>query len=77
VDRAHNLLLDWAITAGLPSLLTSCLLLFLFVIVSFEALRRPLPPQPRALLATVLGNVTDYSQSYITVCVVSKLSGSI
>ncbi|MFO7682157.1 MAG: O-antigen ligase family protein [Chloroflexota bacterium] len=68
VDRAHNLLLDWAITAGLPGLLAFGLLLLLFVIVSVKALRRPLTPLRRALLAAilaaVLGNVANNLTSF-------------
>jgi len=68
VDRAHNLLLDWAITAGLPGLLAFGLVLLLFVIVSVKALRRPLPPPQRALLAAilaaVLGNVANNLTSF-------------
>ena len=68
VDRAHNLLLDWAIIAGLPGLLAFGLLLLLFVMVSVRALRRPLPLPQRALLAAilaaVLGNVANNLTSF-------------
>jgi O-antigen ligase/Flp pilus assembly protein TadD len=68
VDRAHNLLLDWAIIAGLPGLLAFGLLLLLFVMVSVRALRRPLPFPQRALLAAilaaVLGNVANNLTSF-------------
>jgi O-antigen ligase/tetratricopeptide (TPR) repeat protein len=68
VDRAHNLFLDWALTAGLPGLLAFSLLLLLFIIVSFKALRRPLPFPQRlllaAILAAVLGNVANNLTSF-------------
>lgn len=57
VDRAHNLFLDWAITAGLPGLLAFCLLLLMFVIVSAKAVRQPQTPRRRALLAAILAAV--------------------
>lgn len=68
VDRAHNLFLDWAMVAGLPGLLAFGLLLLLFVSLSLKALRRPLPPAQRALLAAivaaVLGNVANNLTSF-------------
>jgi tetratricopeptide (TPR) repeat protein/O-antigen ligase len=68
VDRAHNLLLDWVVIAGLPGLLAFGLLLLLFVMVSVRALRRPLPFPQRALLAAilaaVLGNVANNLTSF-------------
>ncbi len=68
VDRAHNLLLDWAVTAGLPGLLAFALVLGTFVLVVGRALRRPLPPARRALLiaalAAVLGNAVNNLLSF-------------
>lgn len=68
VDRAHNLFLDWAVTAGVPGLLAFCLLLILFVTITGRALRRPQPAARRALLAAavaaVLGNVVNNLVSF-------------
>jgi tetratricopeptide (TPR) repeat protein len=68
VDRAHNLFLDWAVMAGLPGALAFALFFFLFVIVVMQALRRPQPPQKRALLvavlAAVLGNTVNNLASF-------------
>lgn len=57
VDRAHNILLDWAVTAGFPGLLAFSLVLILFVVVVSRALRRRQPLPRRALLAAVLSAV--------------------
>ena len=68
VDRAHNLLLDWAVVAGLPGLLAFSFLLVLFVVVMMRALRQPLPMWRRgwliAILAAVLGNVANNLVSF-------------
>lgn len=68
VDRAHNLLLDWAVTTGIPGLLAFLLVLVTFAIVAGRALRRPLPPEKRvlliAVLAAVAGNVTNNLVSF-------------
>ena len=68
VDRAHNLLLDWAVVAGLPGLLAFSFLLVLFVVVLMRALRQPLPMWRRgwliAILAAVLGNVANNLVSF-------------
>lgn len=68
VDRAHNLFLDWAVTAGIPGLLANVLLLTVFVIVVGRALRRPQPAQRKALLmailASVLGNAANNLVSF-------------
>ena len=63
VDRAHNLFLDWAVIAGIPGLLAYLFVLTMFVIIVGQALRRPQPPEKRALLmavlAAVLGNTVN------------------
>jgi tetratricopeptide (TPR) repeat protein/O-antigen ligase len=68
IDRAHNLFLDWGVTAGLPGMFAFSLLLALFVLLMGRALRQPLPPQKRALLAAVLaavaGNVANNLVSF-------------
>lgn len=68
VDRAHNLLLDWAVIAGLPGLLAYLLVLTVVVSVIGRALRQTHPPQKRALLiavlAAVLGNVANNLVSF-------------
>lgn len=57
VDRAHNWLLEWAVTAGIPGLLAIGLLLFLFFRVTVQALRRVQRRQPRLLLVAILAAV--------------------
>lgn len=68
VDRAHNLLLDWLVIAGLPGLLAFLLVLSLVVIVVGQSLSQPHPPEKRALLiailAAVLGNVANNLVSF-------------
>lgn len=79
VDRAHNLLLDWAVMAGVPGLLAWLLCLGAFVLVIWGALFSPQPShtgpatepalsQRHALLigilAAVLGNVTNNLVSF-------------
>ena len=68
VDRAHNLFLDWAITAGVPGLLAFCLVLLVFVTVVGRALRQPQPAPQQALLiaalAAVLGNAVNNLVSF-------------
>lgn len=58
VDRAHNFLLDWAITTGIPGLLAFILTLAIFFIIVNRALQHPLPPEKRALLIAILAAVT-------------------
>jgi cytochrome c-type biogenesis protein CcmH/NrfG len=68
VDRAHNLFLDWTVTAGVPGLLAFCLVLLMFVTSVGRALRQPQPAPQRALLiaalAAVLGNVANNLVSF-------------
>lgn len=68
VDRAHNLFLDWAVSAGLPGLLAFSLVLIMFVWVMTKALHQPQPTEQRwwliAILAAVLGNVANNLVSF-------------
>jgi len=68
VDRAHNLLLDWTVMAGIPGLLAICLVFGTFVIVVSQALDQPHPLETRALLvailSAVLGNVVNNLTSF-------------
>lgn len=68
VDRAHNLLLDWLASSGLPGLLAFLFVFVTFVLLLCRALRRPLPSRKRALLvailAAVLGNVANNLTSF-------------
>jgi len=68
VDRAHNLLLDWGVIAGIPGLLAYSLILIMFVITIYNALNQPQLPQKRALLigslAAVLGNTVNNLVSF-------------
>ncbi len=68
VDRAHNLALDWTLTAGVPGLLAYALLLIAFCLVIGQALRRPQSTMRRALLiaalSAVLGNVANNFTSF-------------
>ncbi|MDT8306932.1 MAG: O-antigen ligase family protein [Anaerolineae bacterium] len=68
VDRAHNLLLDWAVMAGVPGLLAFLLVLATFVLVVARALREPDGRERRVLLAAVLasviGNVANNMMSF-------------
>lgn len=61
VDRAHNLFLDWGVTAGLPGVLAYSLVLVTFVTVVARALQRPNPPQKQALLAGILAAVLAHT----------------
>ncbi len=68
VDRAHNLLLDWGVIAGIPGILAFLLVLFTFVILIRNALQHPQAPQKRVLLiatlAAVLGNTANNLVSF-------------
>lgn len=57
VDRAHNFLLDWAVTTGVPGLLALLLLLLGFCLFMARALRRARQPERRALLAGIFAAV--------------------
>ena len=57
VDRAHNLLLDWLVIAGVPGLLAYLLIVTTFVFVVWRALRRPASPTQRALLIGILAAI--------------------
>jgi len=68
VDRAHNVLLDWAVIAGIPGGLALCAVLVTFGVVVARALRTPEAPDKRPLLiavsAAVLGNLTGNLVSF-------------
>jgi tetratricopeptide (TPR) repeat protein len=68
VDRAHNLLLDWTVMAGIPGLLAFSLVLVTFVVTVARALRQPQSPKKRALLiavlAAVVGNTANNLSSF-------------
>lgn len=68
VDRAHNLLLDWAIIAGLPGLLAFLLVIGVFVLVTVRGLTNAPSGEKRVLLAGVLaavaGNLTNNLVSF-------------
>jgi len=68
VDRAHNLALDWTLTAGVPGLLAYALLLIAFCLVIGQALRRPQSTMRHALLiaalSAVLGNTANNLTSF-------------
>ena len=57
VDRAHNVLLDWAVVAGIPGVLALCAVLVTFGVVTARALRSPEVADKRALLIAVLAAV--------------------
>jgi O-antigen ligase len=57
VDRAHNLLLDTAVTTGLAGVLALCALLALFFALSWRAAARTEDTRTRALLAACLAAV--------------------
>jgi tetratricopeptide (TPR) repeat protein len=61
VDRAHNVLLDWAVTSGVLGLLAGIALLAAFFTLGWRAVQQASNPQQRALLvaclAAVAGNV--------------------
>lgn len=57
VDRAHNVLLDWAVVAGLPGLLAFAFLLASFAWVVGTAARRPASPEVGLVLAAVIAAV--------------------
>jgi hypothetical protein len=57
VDRAHNLLLDWAVTAGVPGLLAFLFLLLVFLYVAGWGRRRSYTRRKRLLLTAVLSAV--------------------
>lgn len=57
VDRAHNLFLDWTLTAGIPGLLAFSLLLFLFFLTMYRALRQPQPSEKLLLLSVITAAV--------------------
>jgi tetratricopeptide (TPR) repeat protein/O-antigen ligase len=62
VDRAHNLLLDWTVTAGLAGLLAGFALLAVFFVTGWRAAEQTTSRERRLLLtaslAAVGGNVT-------------------
>ena len=68
VDRAHNFLLDWAVTIGIPGLLAVIFIFSLFFVTIGRALRRQPAPEKRALLiailAAVAGNLANNSVSF-------------
>jgi O-antigen ligase/cytochrome c-type biogenesis protein CcmH/NrfG len=68
VDRAHNLLLDWMVTAGLPGLLAYGLVLITGLVVIGRALRQSQSPFKRilltAILAALLGQIANNLVSF-------------
>ncbi|MFN2204717.1 MAG: O-antigen ligase family protein [Candidatus Promineifilaceae bacterium] len=68
VDRAHNLFLDWAVTAGIPGLLAFLLLLVVFVLSVRRGLLRTHTGRKRimliAILSAVLGNMGNNMVSF-------------
>ena len=68
VDRAHNLLLDWVVTTGIPGLLAFLLLLAAFVLVVRKGLLRTHTARKRimliAILAAVMGNLANNMVSF-------------
>jgi O-antigen ligase/Flp pilus assembly protein TadD len=68
VDRAHNLLLDWAVTSGGLGLLAGLALLATFFVLGWRAVQRASDSEPRALLigcvAAVAGNVAGNLVSF-------------
>lgn len=68
VDRAHNLLLEWTVSAGIPGLLAISLVLIAFVIATGRAVRGTSQPKKRALLlavlAAILGNTAHNLVSF-------------
>jgi O-antigen ligase/tetratricopeptide (TPR) repeat protein len=68
IDRAHNLLLDWTVTAGVPGLLAFLLVVVTFVLVAVRALRTLPSARQRVLLAgivaAVLGNTANNLVSF-------------
>jgi tetratricopeptide (TPR) repeat protein/O-antigen ligase len=57
VDRAHNLLLDWAVTTGSAGVLAQGALLALFFVLGWRAAVRAVDPGRRVLLAACLAAV--------------------
>lgn len=57
VDRAHNILLDWAMIAGIPGLVAFLLVFVTFVVVATRALRAVSSEQQRVLLAAIVAAV--------------------
>ena len=57
VDRAHNLLLDWAMTTGLIGVLAQCVLFASFFGLTWRAAQRTPDGRQRALLAGCLAAV--------------------
>ncbi len=66
VDRAHNLFLDWAITAGLPGVMAFSLILLVCAFLWWRAWQQPQPPARRALLAAVIAAVTGAITNNLT-----------
>lgn len=68
VDRAHNVLLDWAVMAGIPGVLALCAVLVTFGVVAARALRSPDVADKRtlliAVLTAVLGNLAGNLVSF-------------
>ncbi|MCB0035451.1 MAG: O-antigen ligase family protein [Anaerolineales bacterium] len=69
IDRAHNFLLDWTLTAGLPGLLAFVLVLVVFFMTIGRTLsQHPQPTEKRAwliaLVAAVGGNLTNNLASF-------------
>jgi O-antigen ligase/Tfp pilus assembly protein PilF len=68
VDRAHNALLDWAVTMGVVGVLAHLLLWGGFFLLMHRALRQTADPQHRLLLVGILaaisGNLTNNLTSF-------------
>ena len=68
VDRAHNLLLDWAVTTGVLGLLAWLALFTVLFVTGWQALQRLRRPPERALfaacLAAVAGNLAGNLVSF-------------
>jgi hypothetical protein len=61
VDRAHNLFLDWTVTAGIPGFLAICLVLSAFIVIMVQGIKSEDRPggdgQKRLLLIGLLAGV--------------------
>ncbi len=65
VDRAHNLLLDWAFAAGLPGLLAFGLVLVLALRLIYKGMQAA-PPERRALLAALFAAAAGNTANNLT-----------